>query len=256
MAPSLLRILCWNIAEAWVGDGGLKQIALHIRSKSPDIVLLNEVRKPSWLWEKLGNRPDQTAVLARETGLPYHAFGGTVRTGLTGEKGVAVLSRYPLGPQRMHPVMRGSKRTGFGTLVTSVMVDGRSHHILSTRFAPHNDDGTNREENPLGIQQALELVRSFGYGSTLIFGGDFNASTAPATNEYEDAIVQFFAQSELKEAVKEGTEATGNPPEDRVDYLFYRGEYKVREVEFHEPQPRASDHPWIFAVLESTRPTP
>lgn len=249
MAQSL-RILCWNIAEARVGEGGLEQIASHIRSKSPDIVLLNEVRKPSWFCEKLCQRPDQTADLARAIGLPYHAFGGTTRTGLTGEKGVAVLSRHPLGPQRVHPVMLGSRRTGFGTLITSVTVNGRPHHILSTRFAPHNDDGTNREENPLGIQQALELVRSFGLDSTLIFGGDFNASTRPATHEYEDAMVQFFALSGLKEAVKEGTEAPGHPPDDRVDYLFYRGEYKVKEMEFSEPQPRASDHPWVFAVLD------
>jgi endonuclease/exonuclease/phosphatase family metal-dependent hydrolase len=251
-----LRVLCWNIAEVRVGDGGLRQIALHIRSKSPDIVLLNEVRKPSWFWENICRRPDQTAVLARELGLPYHAFGGTNRTGLTGQKGVAVLSRYPLGPQRVHPVMVGSRKTGFGTLVTSVTIDGCLHHILSTRFAPHNDDGTNRLENPLGIQQALELVRSLGPGSTLIFGGDFNASTKPATNEYEDAMVQFLASSGLKEAVTEGSQATGHPPEDRVDYLFYRGEYKVSEAEFHEPQPRVSDHPWVFAVLESTRPPP
>lgn len=233
-----------------MGEGALRQLALHIRSKSPDLVLLNEIRKPSWVWENFCRRPDQTAVLARECGLPYHRFGGTNATGLTGEKGVAVLSRHPLGPGRVHPVMRGSKKTGFGTLVTSVTVDGTLHHILSARFAPHNDDGTNKEDNPLGVRQALELVRSLGPGSPLIFGGDFNASTRPGTPQYEEAMVEFIATSGLKEAVNESTGGV----DDRVDYLFYRGGCKATQVEFLEPQPRVSDHPWIFAVLEKAPP--
>lgn len=244
-----LRILCWNIDE---GKGGLPQLAAHIRSKAPDIVLLNEVRRPSFFWKVFFSKPDQTELLARAAELPYYCFAGTNMTGLTGEKGVAVLSRYPLGPWRLLPVLRGSTKTSFGTLLTSVMIDGKAHQILSTRLAPHNGDGTNRQENPLGIQQSLSLVRTLDEGSPVIFGGDFNASTKPGTNEYEGDIVRFIASSGLKEAINEGLEAEQRP-DDRVDYLFYRGDYKVSEAEFLSPEPQASDHPWIFTVLESTQ---
>jgi len=54
---------------------------------------------------------------------------------------------------------------------------------------------------------------------------------------------RFLEESGLKEVL-------ANSPDHRVDYLFYRGEYRVSEVEFLRPQPEVSDHPWIFAVLE------
>jgi endonuclease/exonuclease/phosphatase family metal-dependent hydrolase len=261
---SSLKVLCWNIAEGRVGEGlpsevdaALSRIAAHIRSKSPDIVLLNEVRQPNPIGRLhvpgiKNGRIDQTRFLAKEIGLPYCSFLSTNRTGCTGHKGVAVLSRHPLGPAYLHRVMYESKETGFGTLVTSITVGDKLHHILSTRLAPHNGDGSNRAENPWGIRQALELVKSLvhssGPDSALIFGGDFNASTKPGTHEYEEEMVRFFAECGLKEVVQEKLKPVDTH---RVDYLFCSGGYKVMDAAFDEPNPRASDHPWIFAELES-----
>lgn len=222
-------------------QGALNNIAARIRQKAPDIVLLNEVKKDGWWWPR---DMDHARDLSHMTGLSHYVFGGVVGTGITGHKGLAVISRYPLGASRVHPVIYNRKKTGFGTLATSITIDGQLHHILSTRFAPHNSE-QNKAENPVGIGQAFELVNSFDSGSPLIFGGDFNASTDPDTQEYEGVMKRFLTESGLKEVVSNG-------PDHRVDYLFYRGAYRVSEVEFLKPQPEISDHPWIFAVLERT----
>lgn len=243
---SSLRILCWNIAEGRMVKNALHQIAAHIRQKSPDIVLLNEVKKDGWWWPR---DIDHARDISRKTGLAHCEFRSANGTGITGHKGVAVISRYPLRVSRLHPVIHNKKKTGFGTLATSVTIDGQIHHILSTRFAPHNSE-RHKAENREGIRQALGLVSSFGPGPPLIFGGDFNASTNPATNEYECVMEEFFKKSGLTEVLSNGPDDYG--PDGRVDYLFYRGGYRVSEVEFLKPQPEVSDHPWIFAVLERT----
>lgn len=236
-----LRILCWNIAE---GVCGLGPVAEHIRQKAPDIVLLNEVRKRRW---PFGG--DQTQELSARTGLPYYAFGKTATTGLTGFKGVAVLSKYHLGPSRMHPVIRGGRKTGFGTLVTSVVINGVRHELLSTRFAPHNSPD-HALENRMGVVQAAELARTIDPKLPLIFGGDFNARL------HTEQMQLFNANSGLKEAHKECPDPTPGAcwsPEDRIDFVFYRGEYQVRQLEFRCPEPQGSDHPSVFVILESTR---
>jgi endonuclease/exonuclease/phosphatase family metal-dependent hydrolase len=253
-----MKILCWNINDGRGGadsrnnsvDTELERVAERIRAKAPDIVLLNETRDPSWTLGGLF-RKNQPSYIAKRAGLPYKLFGKTNRTGPwlfgTGWKGVAVLSRYPLKKEAMVLVRRESgEKSGFGTLVTSVTIDGQRLFILSARFAPHNDPG-NRQENPLGILQAIQLVKELGPASPLLFGGDFNASVEPGTNEYERAMEEFFDKSELIEAVKEGQLPIATH---RVDYLFYRGNYKITHIEFENPDPMASDHPWIFAVLE------
>lgn len=236
-----LRILCWNIAE---GDLGLEPAVEHIRQKAPDIVLLNEVRNRWWPFGV-----DQGKELSVRTGLPYYAFGKTVMTGLTGYKGVAVLSKYHLGPSRMHMVLRGGRKTGFGTLVTSAVINGVRHELMSTRFAPHNS-ADHALENRMGVVQAAELARTIDPKLPLIFGGDFNARL------HTDQMELFNTNSGLREAYKECPDPTPGAcwaPDDRIDFVFFRGEYRVGQLEFRCPEPQGSDHPSVFVVLESTR---
>jgi endonuclease/exonuclease/phosphatase family metal-dependent hydrolase len=240
MAHSL-KILCWNIAE---GMFGLDPVVAHIRQKDPDIVLLNEVRQRRWPFGT-----DQVKELAAKTGLPHYSFGKTVATGLTGHKGVAVLSKYHLGPSRMHTVLRGQRKTAFSTLITSAMINGVRHELLSTRFAPHNS-ADHAMENRMGVVQAAELARTLSPDLPLIFGGDFNARL------HTDQMKLFNSTSGLKDAHEECPDPTPGAcwdPSDRIDFIFYRGKYKVRTLEFRCPEPQGSDHPSVFAILESTQ---
>jgi endonuclease/exonuclease/phosphatase family metal-dependent hydrolase len=240
-----LRIMCWNIqagdADSTRPEGEiLPRIAEHIRAKSPDIVLLNEVRRRGFPWGV-----DQTAVLANSTGLPYYRFGVAVATGITGHKGMAVLSRFSLGPTRLHPVMRGSTATAYAILETSVMVDRLVHQLFSTRFDAHN-----RTDNVAAHQQAIDLVRRVNPSVPVIFGGDFNATRRTSQ------MHNFMANSGLTDAFSVLPDPSPCGPaeaEDRVDYVFYRGPYKVTLMEQRCPWPGehpVSDHPWIVVGLE------
>ncbi|WP_224366966.1 endonuclease/exonuclease/phosphatase family protein [Hyalangium versicolor] len=279
---SELKIMCWNINEGrgtdpkGKVDATLKEIVEAIKLKSPHIVLLNEVRKPYILSRIF--RDDQAAVIAEKAKISHKGFGEVNSAGLPfigSGKGMAILSQWPplkipeRGEYEVIKVVHKGTKAKFGTMVATFNVNGKNHHVLSTRLAPHNDDGTNRAENPSGIQHALDLVKSFPPDEPIIFGGDFNASTDPgAKNEYEKAMKEFFAKSGLKEVLN--TKGMYPVGEDRVDYLFYRGAYEVVHAEVanydlvneqvvnkqvgkddRPPKPRlASDHSWIYAELK------
>lgn len=248
-----LRIMAWNIAEGRLTPDSpsnikLPAIAQHICALSPDIVLLNEVKNErDW---PFGSGVNQVEELARLTGMPYRHWANTVATGLTGHKAVGILSRYPLGVPRVHRVMCDGSETAFATLETTVTVNNRVHHLLSTRFAPHNTP-EHAVENVAGITQAISLVRNIDPQRPVIFGGDFNAE--PQTPQ----MVNFYANSGLLDAYKVLPD-----PElcstYRVDYIFYRGPYKLNVMQQRCSWPSSdepSDHPFVFIELESTEPT-
>lgn len=243
--PFSLRILCWNINE---GAGGLDKIAEQIRKKSPDIVLLNEIREKRMPWDV-----DQTSYLSQKTGLKYYKFGETVMTGITGWKGVSILSRYPLGVTTMHPVMRGSQPTTFGTLEATIRINSVDHRVFSTRFAPLHKPGSPAydpnaaNDNVAGHQQAINLVRRIPPRVPVIFGGDFNA------NQSSEQMRQFAASSGLTDVFSERPDPEVNNPDERIDCIFYRGSYKVNQMEQRAPwTDGVSDHAWVFAELLST----
>ncbi len=239
-----LRILCWNIAEASLTgalrmDSLVSQLAEHIRMKNPDLVLLSEVRRP---YPFIAGRIDQTERLSRWSGLPHYEFGKTVRTGLTGHKGVSVLSRYPLTNPRMHPVMRGRRTTAYGTLEVTVHVEGMEHRIFSTRFDAHN-----REDNAAGHEQAAAMLRQLNPQLPVIFGGDLNArpSKDPQFNRFKETSGLIYTADERLDP--------NTWDSDPLDHLFYRGPYQVTQHELRapwDPQRMLSDHPWVFVELE------
>jgi endonuclease/exonuclease/phosphatase (EEP) superfamily protein YafD len=139
--------------------------------------------------------------------------------------------------------MRGSSETSFATLESSITVNGdRPHRLFSTRFSPRGSPSDNLA-NRLGVEQALELVRSIEPGVPVIFGGDFNAN--PSEND-ESAIEmrRFFNESGMSEVF-------GGRLLNRIDFLFFRGEYQATNMESANPEPAGSDHGFIFSVLQS-----
>jgi endonuclease/exonuclease/phosphatase family metal-dependent hydrolase len=249
---TILRVVTWNIAEGRYPEqpdnGTLSALAYHIWSRSPDLVLLNEAKNYT---SPFGGGINQVVKLGEMTGMPYVHWGNTVQTGLTGYKAVGVLSKFPLGAAVMHPVMRDGSATAFGTLETSIQVDGMKHRILSTRFAPHNSPD-HEIENRLGIEQAITLVRQFPTGDPVIFGGDFNSR--PGSPE----MVGFLANSGLRDSYRESPDSgICGDAESRIDFIFFRGPYNVRwATQRCEWPPTAppSDHPILTTELESTLP--
>lgn len=246
-----LRVMCWNIAEASLTsslpmDSLLPRIAEQIRGKNPDIVLLNEVRQAHAF---IPGRVDQTRELARMTGLEHFVFGKTVSTGVTGYKGVSVLSRFFLREARMHPVMRGTDETAFGTLEVTATIDNLVHRIFSTRFEPHVP-----ADNVAGHEQAIAMLDRLDHRLPVIFGGDFNSH--PSSPQF----TRFVQQSGLTNAFNVHPDPTPWVSEP-IDHVFFRGPYQVTQMEIRHPWPavpeneRISDHPWVFVELTNTQPT-
>ncbi len=250
-----VRVMCWNINEP-VARGHvsevviLQKIADQINQQSPDLVLLNEVRNRRW---PFGH--DQTKWLSEKTAMPYRLFGATTATGITGHKGVAILSRYPLAAAHMHFVTRDGRNTTFGTLSTTVKILDRIHHVFSTRFAPNNF-ADYPIESKLAHEQAVALVKQVPSQDRIIFGGDFNSL------QDSEQMQMFMSASGLREVEVELPDpgyCPKWPPEGRVDYIFYRSPYRVRHHERRcassdpDSLDSASDHPWIVAELEVER---
>src|SRR5437016_1976136 len=99
---SKISVMCWNIAEGSDTGAGqpnsmLPLIAEQISSKSPDIVLLNEVVNCDLIaggW--LGGHVMQTKTLSDLTGIPNYYDAGVNRLGWAGHKAVSILSVFPL----------------------------------------------------------------------------------------------------------------------------------------------------------------
>jgi endonuclease/exonuclease/phosphatase family metal-dependent hydrolase len=246
--------MCWNIAEGNLTgtlppNSNLPAIAEQIRAKSPDVVLLNEVKN----WDLLigggqGDRIRQAKRIAELTGLPYYHWGNTARTGWTGHKAVAVLSRYPLGTPQIYPIMRGNNKTGYAILETTFKINNTVHHVFSTRFDAHNES-----DNVAAHQLAINLVQKLDRNVSVIFGGDFNANMAE-----DSQFVEFSQKSGLLNAFFEHPDPLAcikdNDPQTIIDHIFYRGPYKVTQVELRCPwassTQEVSDHPWLFVQLE------
>ncbi|WP_224361581.1 endonuclease/exonuclease/phosphatase family protein [Hyalangium versicolor] len=133
-SPEELRVMTFNIES---GIRGLDKVAEVIRGARPDVVALQEVD----LGSRRAGGLDQTAVLAEQAGLPYHAHFRTTDL-YGGAYGIALLSRFPLESLAQYPlpVPRGAEPR---TLVHAVVqVAGREISVYLTHLIrrPFNGD--------------------------------------------------------------------------------------------------------------------
>jgi endonuclease/exonuclease/phosphatase family metal-dependent hydrolase len=246
--------MCWNIAEGsntntTKPNALIPAIAREIGSKSPDIVLLNEVKH----WDILaggwiGDRIRQTSRIAEMVGLPYLTWGNAVNTGLTGHKVNSVLSRYPLTASHNHPISHRNRKTSYAILETSFMLENIIYHLFSTRFNAHNED-----ENISAHQQAIALVKGLPVQDAVIFGGDFNAN-----RKDDPQWTQFADQTALRNAFYERPDSSfcGEDPEKLIDHVFLRGHFIVARTELRCPwagvEAELSEHPWLYVELSAS----
>ncbi|WP_164017866.1 MIR domain-containing protein [Pyxidicoccus trucidator] len=253
----LLRVMCWNIAEGNMtgsleSNSMLPRLADEIRAQAPDIVFLNEVRnEKGWPY---GSGVNQVVRLSELTGLPYRHWANTNALGLRGHKAVGILSRFPLEAAVYHPVKWSGDDTGFGTLESSFLVDGRRIHIFSTRFSPVHHGNPDFDwqqelrENTAGHQQAAAMTAGRDPNLPIIFGGDFNAWPeaelhAPQYNHFRD-------HSGLINTLTPHPHPNDEAPE-TPDFIYFRGPYSVRMVSRRSPPNNPTDHPFVLTELQS-----
>lgn len=147
-ASGELRVMTFNIQS---GLRGLDKVAEVIRTAHPDIVALQEVDRGS----RRAGGLDQTAVLAGQTGLTYHAHVRTTDL-YGGAYGIALLSRFPLEALEEYPlpVPRGAEPR---TLAHALMrVDGREVSVYVTHLIRRPFNGEARVRQSALIAALLE----------------------------------------------------------------------------------------------------
>jgi endonuclease/exonuclease/phosphatase family metal-dependent hydrolase len=260
------KVMAYNIAEGSYG-GGLPAVAETIKALQPDIVLLNEIREyssfetspPYDVW-------NQTKYLANEAGIPYFKYEANTITGINGTKGYAILSRYPISSTNYYEIEACEWYKGllpnWGILKATIEIDGLTHEVFSTRFAPLHDpshpayneclEPYNRE----GHELAMNLVRSVPNDRAVIFGGDLNADYwVEWARLFRDnsGLTDVFVERPDPYAKHKGHDLSVEVG--RIDYIYYRGPYSVYQTQMRDGHgawgafPGASDHPYVFAHL-------
>ncbi|WP_433221265.1 endonuclease/exonuclease/phosphatase family protein [Dactylosporangium sp. CS-047395] len=262
-SPARVSAVAFNIGET-TSEAGLNAVAATIRLRSPDVVMLNEVRER-------GIFPDEaTSYVARRAGYPYWSYHATATLGLTGTKGVAVLSRYAFIDEKFHPVRFTCDLLGvpvqcseFGALQVSMNIGDVRHEVFSLRFSPMHrlPDGSRNPDydryewtsNRAGHDLARSLARAVPCRSVVIMGGDFNANWRYAaagpwpTDTQTPWSVQFRDTAGLRDAQVEYQRPVGGAWDDRVDYIYYRGPYVTRSAGSAPAVAGASDHGYVWA---------
>ena len=247
---SSLRVMTYNICGVCVWD----HVPLAVmRPHHPDLVLLQEVRNIQ-----------QVTVLSQGLGLPYWRFTPYAR----GRSGVALLSRWPLGPA--HKLFLENSSQGKVALAARVASPLGHFWVCSAHL-----------DNPLRVrtltslwqkvlflwqefftatprtQQAQELstwLVGLG-GESMILGGDFNSMPFAGADRH---LRQYFSDA-LSINLQQYFTGTywgqlQDPVRPRLDFLYYSPSWQV--VDAQVIQHRASDHFPVLAVLSPALKAP
>lgn len=260
VSPKIASVMAYNIQEHTDPfTTNFQAVVNTIKSRNPDIVLLNEVRIEN---RYLLNGIDQVRHLAQSAGYPYWDYHATTSTGLTGTKGVAVLSRYPIQARKTHQVPVSG--ASFGVLQNTLNINGQSVEVFSARFSPMHRlwqdgpkdtsyDANEWPSNQAGHTMMKQLVQAIPANRAVIVGGDFNATWRHAyvgdINARTPWSVDFRNTSGLKDALVEFERPYGGGWDGRVDYIYYRGPYVSKQAALQSGYDGASDHAYVLAEL-------
>lgn len=230
---AVFRVLAANIAE---GSPGLDVIAGEIKRLAPDIALLNEIMDGSGV-----GGPNQASEIAEGAGMRYSHFGWSTAKGLWG-KGVAVLSRHPIIAIDLHPIAD----TNQSVLEAMLLVHGSRLRVYSLRFQPRFVDA-DLVALQAGHSATVNLVGNLAPTERVIVGGDFNSTTfSPERELFAKAVSLTNVELERPDP------GSGEPLDQAVDAIYYRGPYRINQVQRRRfwdemGRPAASDHVWLIA---------
>jgi len=246
-AESPLRVMTYNVYGTFVPD----RLPLAVmRPYHPDLILLQEVRNTRHVME-----------LGQALGLSYWHFAPYARE----RGGVAILSRWPLGPARR--LFWDSSPQGKVALAAEV--DSPLGHFWACSVHLDNPLTT---KYPSLWQKVLFLWQEFftatlrtqqaqalsawllGLGGEgIILGGDFNSLPLAGADRH---LRQYFSDA-LSSSLQQYFTGTywGPPPNPilpRIDFIYYAPHWQV--VEAQVIQQKASDHFPVLAILSPAVP--
>ena len=247
---SSLRVMTYNVYGMFVQDN----VPLAVmRPHRPDLVLLQEVRNTQ-----------HVTALSQALGLSYWRFAPYAR----GRGGVALLSRWPLGPA--HKLVWESSPQG--KVALAARVDSPLGHFWTCSV--HLDNPLSRRTPTSLWQKALFLWQEFftatprtqqaqelstwlfGLGNEgMILGGDLNSMPFAGADRH---LRRYFSDA-LSINLRQYFAGTywgppQNPVLPRLDFLYYSPYWQV--VDAQVIQQKASDHFPVLAVLSPALKAP
>ncbi len=241
-AESPLRVMTYNVYGMFVHD----RVPLAVmRPHHPDLVLLQEVRNTR-----------HVMGLGQALGLSYWHFAPYSKE----HGGVAILSRWPLGPARM--LFWDSSPQG--KVALAAQVDSPVGHFWACSVHLDNPLNTSHPSlwqkvlffwqefftATLRTQQAQELsawLLGLG-GEGIILGGDFNSLPLARADRH---LRQYFSDALSVNLQQYFTGTYWGPPQNpilpRIDFIYHSSYWQV--VDAQVIQHKASDHFPVLAVL-------
>ncbi|WP_437201751.1 endonuclease/exonuclease/phosphatase family protein [Planctomicrobium sp. SH664] len=242
--PSVqLRVLTYNIHHAEGEDLkiDLERIGKVIQECAPDIVALQEVDQQT----NRSGKVDQLQVLSQATQLEG-VFAKTLDY-QGGGYGNALLTRFPIVAQRIHPLPEVFPSEPRNVLEVELQVPKLEAPL--TVMVTHLDavrDDRNRHAQIAAINKLVETHPA----RPIILAGDFNASP--------DADIANPLRKEWQVAVTPRMRTfPARKPRLQLDYILTRPLNRWRILEARTiPELLASDHRPVFTVLELLPETP
>jgi endonuclease/exonuclease/phosphatase family metal-dependent hydrolase len=235
--PKTLRVLTYNIHHGEGTDGklDLPRIAEVIKATKPDLVALQEVDQMTARTRKV----DQAAELGKLTGMNVE-FGKAIDL-QGGGYGLAILSRFPLKGVKTHN-LPGKEKQEARIVMQATVEPGGAPAITFLNTHLQHDDGETRE------RQVARIDELFGKAEgTFILTGDLNAAPGSAPIKALAKNWTFATEPGGKGLLTIPSDA----PKQQIDYVLFRGKFKVVEAKVIEEK-IASDHRPVLAVLEWT----
>jgi endonuclease/exonuclease/phosphatase family metal-dependent hydrolase len=206
---AFLDVITYNIK---IGLIDFNRISNNLQNINPDVILLQEVHGPS----KQKGFYDLSSLLASRLSF-YHVFG-KAQNWLSGEYGLAILSRYPIKEWQVVqlPNLPGEEQEVFLKALLSTPygeVWAYTVHLVS-----RGKNNSSKDIKSLRLEQARVLLFDFlKLNRPAILGGDFNT--------FRDEVTQDFLHNNLMdtfEIVGMGYGATfpNYFPIIKLDYIF------------------------------------
>lgn len=237
-APAPLQVLVYNIhaGKDVAGVHNLERVADAVRTSGADLVLLQEVDRRT---ERSG-REDQLATLERLTGM-HGAYGRTIDY-QGGEYGIAVLSRWPILADTLHPLRvapppepTGRPYEERGALHAVVDAPGGRMHVVTTHLDASSNDFF-RLQQVSGVRElARRLERT---GERVLVGGDFNA--VPESPVIARMLTDGWRDAWTVCGSGPGFTSPVEVPRRRIDYLILPPQLRCEQARVLDTL--ASDH--------------
>lgn len=238
--PGPLTVMSANIYLGGKNDRpGLDRIACYLANA--DVAFLQEADR------------EAAETLARKSGLTNMRFARAPED----EYGIAILSRKPLAHPEVYELPETEPNYDI-ILRTDVGIEDKRTTLINTLYAA-GDSEAQKEARLEASDTILELVDRVN--NPVIFGGDLNAkSESPEVERLTANMTNSW------NAAPEGRKHC-REPFGRIDYIFFRGTFTVREYEapcwpLNNPESdgyeregcslsgaKLSDHPFVTVEL-------